>query len=41
MSPITETIDLLTAPLSQICNLSFDHGVFPDKLKVTKILPVF
>ena len=42
---ITETIDLLTAPLSQTCNrhcnLEFEHGVFPDKLKITKILPVF
>ena len=42
MSPIKETIDLLTAFLSHICNLSFEHGVFSDKLKITncKILPV-
>ena len=41
MSPIKETIDLLAAPLSRICNLSFEHRVFPDKLKTAKILPVF
>ena len=41
MSPIKETINLLAAPLSHICNLSFEHGVFPDKLKIAKILPVF
>ena len=41
MSPIKETIDLLAAPLSHICNLSFERGVFPDKLKIAKILPVF
>ena len=41
MSPIKETIDVLAAPLSHICNLSFERGVFPDKLKIAKILPVF
>ena len=41
MSLIKETFDLLAAPLSHICNLSFEHGVFPDKLKIAKILPVF
>ena len=41
MSPIKETIDLLAAPLSHICNLSFERAVFPDKLKISKILPVF
>ena len=41
MSPIKETIDLLAAPLSHICNLSFERSVFPDKLKIAKILPVF
>ena len=41
ISPIKETIDLLTVPLSHICNLSFERGVFPDKLKIAKILPGF
>ena len=41
MSPIKETIDLLDVPLSHICNLSFEHGVFHDKLKIAKTLPVF
>ena len=41
LSPIKETIDLLAAPLSHICNLSFERGVFPDKLKIAKIVPVF
>ena len=41
LSPIKETIDLLAAPLSHICNLSFERGFFPDKLKIAKILPVF
>ena len=29
-SPIKETFDLLAAPSSHICNLSFEHGVFPE-----------
>ena len=41
MSPIKETVDLLAVPLAHICNLSFERGVFPDKLKIAKILPVF
>ena len=41
MSPIKETIDLRAAPFSHICNLSFEHGVFPGKLKFAKILSVF
>ena len=41
MFPIKETFDLLAVPLSHICNLSFERGVFPDKLKIAKILPVF
>ena len=36
ISPIKENIDLIAAPFSLICNLSFSLGVFPDKL-----LPIF
>ena len=41
ISPIKDTIDLIAAPLTHICNLSFSQGVFPDKLKTAKILPIF
>ena len=41
ISSIKEIIDILAAALSHICNLSFEHGVFPDRLKIAKILPVF
>ena len=34
-------MSLIYAPLSDICNLSLEHGVFPDKLKIARILPVF
>ena len=35
------SMPLIYAPLSDICNLSLEHGVFPDKLKIARILPVF
>lgn len=35
ISPIKDTIDLMAGPLS------FSQGVFPDKLKTAKILPIF
>ena len=41
ISPIKDTIDLIAAPLTHICNLPFFQGVFPDKLKTAKILPIF
>ena len=41
ISPIKDTIDLIAAPLTHICNLSFSQGVFTDKLKTAKILPIF
>ena len=32
---------ILSAPLSQIINLSFSGGVFPDMLRIAKVIPVF
>ena len=32
---------VLASPLAYICNLSFSVGIFPEKLKIAKILPVF
>ena len=32
--------DILT-PLLHICNLSLEHGKFPDKLKIAKVVPIF
>ena len=41
ISPIKDTIHLIAAPLTHICDLSFSQGVFPDKLKTAKIFPIF
>ena len=32
---------LISIPLSQIINESFKSGVFPDKLKLAKVIPLF
>ena len=39
--PIKESINILATPLSHIFNLSFSSGVFPDELKIGKIIPIF
>ena len=34
-------IDVLVLPLTYIINLSFASGVFPEKLKIAKVVPVY
>ena len=31
----------ILAPLTYICNKSFESGVFPDQMKIANILPLF
>ena len=38
---IKASIDLLASSLSQMCNISFSTGIVPDKLKISKVLPIF
>jgi len=33
--------DIITPYLTQLCWLSFEFGIFPDCLKVAKIIPIF
>ena len=33
--------DYISEPLAHILNLSFSTGIFPDKLKVARVVPVF
>ena len=33
--------DYLSHPLAYVCNLSFSTGVFPDSLKIAKVIPIF
>ena len=39
--PLKLLSPLVSSPLSQIINESFQTGVFPDKMKVAKVIPLF
>ena len=41
MKFIKNIFSCIVKPFERICNLSFVTGVFPDKLKVAKIIPLF
>ena len=32
--------EILSKPISEICNLSISHGIFPDACKVAKLKPI-
>jgi len=38
---IKEVIDFIVKPLTYICNLSFQKGIFPNNMKTSKIIPIF
>ena len=41
MYVIKRSFDLLAEPLANIINVSLSMGIFPNKLKIAKIIPVF
>ena len=41
MHVIKNTFEIVSEPLKNIITLSFSKGIFPDKLKVAKVIPVF
>ena len=41
MSLIKQVKESIKMPLNIICNLSFSTGVFPSKMKIAKVLPLF
>lgn len=41
ISIVTKTTDCITKPLSYIFNLSFHTGIFPDRMKIAKVTPLF
>ena len=34
-------IDQIVEPMTHICNRSFETGIFPDDMKIAKVIPVF
>ena len=41
MSLIKDVIVSIAKPFAHVCNLSFNTGVFPDLMKVAKVVPLF
>ena len=41
MRVIKHSFHLISAPLTNIINLSLQKGIFPDKLKLTKVIPIY
>ena len=38
---VEQTYKCFLEPLVHICNMSILHGVFPDELKIAKVLPLY
>ena len=41
MALIKQIITCVANPFTHICNVSFRTGVFPDKMKIAKVVPLF
>ena len=41
MNIIKSSFEYISNPLLHLINLSFSKGVFPDQLKIAKLIPVF
>lgn len=41
MELIKQIIDVIIEPFTYICNLSFTSGIFPDCMKIAKVIPLF
>ena len=41
MSLIKNVITKIVQPFGHICNVSFQTGVFPSKIKIAKVVPLF
>ena len=41
MRVIKHSFHLISAPLAKIINLSLQKGIFPDELKIAKVIPFY
>ena len=41
MTTFKHSFHLISAPLANIINLSLRKGIFPDKLKIAKVIPTY
>ena len=38
---IKQVINYIAKPLAHVCSTYFEYGVFPDNMKVAKVVPLF
>ncbi len=38
---IKDVIDYIVRPLTYVCNLSFQKGIFPNNMKLAKVIPIY
>ena len=41
MNLIKKVISKIVKPFAHICNVSFQTGVFPNKMKIAKVIPLY
>ena len=41
MSMLKRVFKTVSEPFTYICNLSFVEGVFPDKMKMARVIPLY
>ncbi|XP_051941777.1 uncharacterized protein LOC127614482 [Hippocampus zosterae] len=41
MTIIKQIIEYVVRPFTHICNLSFKAGIFPSKMKIAKVIPIY
>ena len=41
MDTVAKVVSVICKPLAHICNISFRTGVFPSKMKIAKVIPMF
>ena len=41
MSFVKSIIHLVVQPFTYICNLSFATGIFPDAMRIAKVIPIY
>ena len=34
-------VDFISEPLSHVCNMSLQEGIFPDELKIANVIPLY
>ena len=41
MDTVAKVVSVICKPLAYICNISFRTGVFPSRMKISKVIPMF